>query len=117
VVFLPSEAFEIAVNFSALGIICMWIMIMVCNLALQRAARRGRLARPAYRLPFAPYTNYVTIAFLVVVFVLSWWDVPAGRIMIYGSPGVAILLVVGWFVVRGRVKELAESRSGRANES
>jgi L-asparagine permease len=107
---VPSSAFEIAVNFSALGIICMWIMIMVCNLALQRAARRGTVRRPEYRLPFAPYTNYVTIAFLVVVFALSWFDVPAGRIMICCSPGVAALLVLGWFVVRGRVRELAADR-------
>jgi L-asparagine permease len=108
-VFLPSNAFEIAVNFSALGIICMWIMIMVCNLALQRAARRGRVTRPAYRLPFAPYSNYISIAFLVLVFVLSWFDVPAGRTMIYGSPGIAALLVGGWFIVRGRVKHLAQT--------
>jgi L-asparagine permease len=108
-VFLPSNAFEIAVNFSALGIICMWIMIMVCNLALQRAARRGRVTRPAYRLPFAPYSNYISIGFLVLVFVLSWFDVPAGRTMIYGSPGIAALLVGGWFIVRGRVKHLAQT--------
>jgi L-asparagine permease len=113
-VFLPHDAFEIALNFSALGIICMWIMIMVCNLALQRAARRGRVRRPAYRLPFAPYTNYATIVFLVVVFALSWFDVPAGRIMIYGSPGVAVLLVLGWFVVRGRVRKLAENHPRNA---
>ena len=107
---VPSNAFEIAVNFSALGIICMWIMIMVCNLALQRAARRGEVERPDYRLPFAPCTKYVTIGFLVVVFGLSWFDVPAGRIMIYCSPGVAALLVIGWFTVRGRVRELLVER-------
>lgn len=106
-VFLPHNAFEIAVNFSALGIICMWIMIMVCNLALQRAARAGRLTRPAFRLPFAPVSNYLTIGFLVIVFGLSWFDVPAGRIMIYGSPGVAALLVIGWYAVRTRVRDLA----------
>jgi L-asparagine permease len=110
--FIPQGAFEIAVNFSALGIICMWIMIMVCNLALQRAARRGQVVRPAYRLPLAPYTNYVTIGFLAVVFALSWFDKPAGRIMIYGSPGVAVLLVLGWFVVRRRVRELAADHPG-----
>jgi L-asparagine permease len=109
-VFLPHDTFEIALNFSALGIICMWIMIMVCNLALQRAARRGRVVRPAYRLPFAPYTNYLTIAFLVLVYVLSWFDVPAGRAMIIGSPGVAALLVIGWFVVRKRVRNVADEQ-------
>jgi L-asparagine permease len=44
-----------------------------------------------------------------VVFVLSWFDVPAGRIMIYGSPGVAALLVLGWFAVRRRVGAVADS--------
>lgn len=106
-VFVPGNAFEIALNFSALGIICMWIMIMVCNLALQRGARAGRYRRPAFRLPWAPYTNYATIVFLVIVFALSWWDAPAGRIMIYGSPGIAVLLVVGWFLVRRRVRSIA----------
>jgi L-asparagine permease len=107
-VFLPSESFEIALNFSALGILGMWTMIMVCHLAMQRKARRGELRRPDYRLPGAPFTNYLTIVFMVVVFVLSWFDYPAGRIMIYGSPGIALLLVIGWFAARKRVRALAK---------
>jgi L-asparagine permease len=105
--FVPGDAFEIALNFAALGIIGMWIMIMLCNLALYRRSRRGELERPAFRLPGAPYTNYLTIVFLVVVFVLSWFDVPAGRIMIYSAPGIALVLVLGWFAVRRRVREVA----------
>ena len=27
--------------------------------------------------------------------------------MIYGSPGVAVLLVIGWYTVRTRVRDLA----------
>jgi L-asparagine permease len=104
---VPGESFEIALNFSALGILSMWSMIMVCNLALQRKARRGEIERPAYRLPWAPATNYLTLGFLVLVLALSYWDVPAGRIMIYAIPGVALLLVVGWFAVRRRVRAVA----------
>ena len=111
-VFLPSQAFEIALNFSALGILGMWTMIMVCNLALQRKAKSGLIQRPAYRLPGAPLTNYLTIAFLVLVFGLSWFDDPAGRIMIYSAPGIALLLVLGWFGVRKRVRSLAAERAG-----
>ncbi|MFC0432346.1 amino acid permease [Kutzneria buriramensis] len=105
--FVPGESFEIALNFSALGILSMWSMIMVCNLALQRKARRGEVERPAYRLPWAPVTNYLTLGFLVLVLALSYWDVPAGRIMIYSIPGVVLLLVLGWFAVRHRVREVA----------
>jgi len=105
--FVPGESFEIALNFSALGILSMWSMIMVCNLALQRKARRGEIERPAYRLPWAPVTNYLTLGFLVLVLALSYWDVPAGRIMIYSIPGVVLLLVLGWFAVRKRVRAQA----------
>ena len=104
---VPGESFEIALNFSALGILSMWSMIMICNLALQRKARRGEIERPAYRLPLAPATNYLTLAFLVIVLALSYFDVPAGRIMIYAIPVVVLLLVLGWFAVRHRVREVA----------
>jgi L-asparagine permease len=104
---VPGESFEIALNFSALGILSMWSMIMICNLALQRKAKRGEIERPAYRLPWAPATNYATLVFLALVLALSYWDVPAGRIMIYAIPGVALLLVIGWFAVRRRVRALA----------
>jgi L-asparagine permease len=104
---VPGESFEIALNFSALGILSMWSMIMICNLALQRKARRGEIERPAYRLPWAPATNYLTLGFLVLVLALSYWDVPAGRIMIYAVPGVVLLLVLGWFAVRHRVRAVA----------
>ncbi|HEY0496922.1 MAG TPA: amino acid permease [Kutzneria sp.] len=102
--FVPGESFEIALNFSALGILSMWSMIMICNLALQRKARRGEIERPAYRLPWAPFTNYLTLGFLVLVLALSYFDVPAGRIMIYSIPGVVLLLVLGWYAVRKRVR-------------
>ncbi len=105
--FVPGESFEIALNFSALGILSMWSMIMICNLALQRKARRGEIERPAYRLPWAPATNYLTLGFLVIVLALSYWDVPAGRIMIYSIPVVVLLLIVGWFAVRRRVRAVA----------
>ncbi|AHH95428.1 amino acid permease [Kutzneria viridogrisea] len=106
---LPHDAFEIALNFSALGILSMWSMIMICNLALQRKAKRGEVQRPAYRLPGAPFTNYVTLGFLVLVLALSYFDEPAGRIMIFSIPGIVLLLVLGWFLVRRRVRELAAS--------
>jgi L-asparagine permease len=108
---LPSDAFEIALNFSAVGIIGMWSMIMISHLAMTRKAKRGELQRPAFRLPGAPVTNYVTLAFLLLVLALSYFDVPAGRAVIYGLPGIVLLLVIGWFAVRGRVRRIAEEKA------
>jgi L-asparagine permease len=110
-----ASAFGTALDFSALGIIGMWIMIMVANLGLQRHARRGLAARPAFRLPGAPFTNYLTIAFLVGVFVLSWWD-SSGRVMVIATPGIALLMVIGWFCVRKRVNEVARQPARRQEQ-
>ena len=109
-VFVAGEAFEIALNFSALGILGMWGMIMVSHAAMVRKAKRGQLKRPEYRLPLAPFSNYLTIAFLLLVFALSWFDVPAGRTLIYSTPGVLALLVIGWFGVRRRQRKMAAER-------
>jgi L-asparagine permease len=50
------------------------------------------------------------VGVLVGVYALSWFDVPAGRVMIYGSPVIAVFLVTGWFAVRGRIRALAADR-------
>ncbi|GAA4205762.1 amino acid permease [Actinocatenispora rupis] len=108
---VPDDAFEIALEFSAVGIIAMWSMIMIAHLAMQRKAKRGELQRPSYRLPGAPYTNYITIAFLVAVLGLSLFNGLAGKILIFSLPGIALLVVGGWFAVRGRVKRIAAERA------
>ncbi|RJQ81636.1 amino acid permease [Amycolatopsis panacis] len=106
---VPGEAFEVALEFSALGIIGMWSMIVICHLAMTRKAGRGEMERPAYRLPGAPYTNYVTLGFLLLVLTMSWFGGTSGRILIYSLPVLALVLVGGWFAVRGRVRRVAEA--------
>ncbi|HET6500301.1 MAG TPA: amino acid permease [Amycolatopsis sp.] len=108
---MPSSAFEIALEFSAVGIVGMWSMIMIAHLGMRRKALRGELERPSFRLPGAPFTNYLTLGFLVLVLAMSWFDGETGRIMIYSLPGIAAVLVVGWFAVRRKVHAIAAERT------
>jgi L-asparagine permease len=104
---LPHEAFEITTEFSAVGIIGMWSMIMIAHLAMHRAIRLGLIDRPAFRLPGAPYTNYLTLAFLIFVLAMTWFNGQTGRIVVSGIPVIVILLVVGWlFGARKKVEQL-----------
>jgi L-asparagine permease len=93
---LPHEAFEITTEFSAVGIIGMWSMIMIAHVAMYRATQAGFLDRPAFRLPGAPYTNYLTLAFLIFVLAMTWFNGETGRIVISGIPIIIALLVAGW---------------------
>jgi L-asparagine permease len=99
---MPAEAFEIVLNFASIGILATWGMIVVTHLLFVRKAERGEVIRPAFRLPFAPWSQIATLAFLVSVVVLMAFD-KSGRIVLAGVPVIVLALVVGWFGVRKRI--------------
>ena len=83
---VPREAFEIVLNFAAIGILTTWGMIMICHLLFWPKARRGELTGPSYRLPGSPWTEIVTLGFLASVLVLMCADGGAGRITVCDLP-------------------------------
>lgn len=107
---VPGQAFEIVLNFASIGILGTWGMIMLCSLLFWHRAQDGRVTRPAYRLPWAPYTQIVTLLFLASVVFLMWWGGGVGRTTVMFLPLIAAALVGGWYLVRGRVNSLARER-------
>ncbi|CAM5704506.1 L-asparagine permease OS=Kitasatospora aureofaciens OX=1894 GN=HS99_0002825 PE=3 SV=1 [Kitasatospora aureofaciens] len=104
---VPADAFEIVLNLAAIGILATWGMIMICHLFFWRKTRAGELTRPAYRLPGSPWTELVTLAFLVTVLVLMYADGGAGRTTVLCVPLIAAVLVAGWYAIRGRAGRAA----------
>jgi L-asparagine permease len=105
--FNPGEAFEIVLHSAALGIIASWAMIVACQLRFYQQTQAGTKKRPSFRMPFTPYSGYLTLLFLVCVVVLMAFDKPVG-IYTVGSLVVLIpALFVGWFAVRKRVAATA----------
>ncbi|WP_406001792.1 amino acid permease [Streptomyces sp. NBC_00829] len=107
---VPGQAFEIVLNFASIGILGTWGMIMLCSLLFWHRSQDGRVTRPSYQLPWAPYTQIVTLFFLASVVVLMWWGGGIGRTTVMFLPLIAAALVGGWFVVRGRVNAIAAER-------
>ena len=99
---LPSDAFEIVMNLAGIGIAGTWAAILVTHLAFLRKVKAGKETRPAYRMPGAPYTNYISLVFFAVV-VLSNLTSAAGRWTLAMFAVVVIAMVAGWFYVRGRI--------------
>jgi L-asparagine permease len=104
----PSQAFEIVLHIAAVGIVFAWGTIVASQLQLYRLAKAGRLQRPKFRMPFSPYSGYLTLAFLVGVVILMFFDKVQGPYLIgatvVGVPG----LIGGWFLVRKRVSAAAQ---------
>ncbi|QES50896.1 L-asparagine permease [Streptomyces venezuelae] len=108
--FMPGEAFEIVLNLASLGILGTWGMVMICSLYFWRRSKAGLVERPSYRLPWAPYTQIVTLGFLVTVLVLMFCDGGVGRWTVSLVPVIAAALVIGWFCIRKRVARIAAAR-------
>jgi L-asparagine permease len=111
--FVPEEAFNIALDLSALGIISTWAMIVACQLQLYRWERKGILERPKFRLPGTPYTGYLTLIFLAAVTVLMCYE------NIWNLIAIIVLvpmLIGGWYAVRGKVSAMAAQRIGYTGE-
>jgi L-asparagine permease len=110
---VPGEAFNIALDLSALGIIWTWGMIVACQIQLYRWEQKGLLTRPAFQLPLAPYTSYATLIFLVAVTALmcyeNYWNLIAILVLVP-------LLSGGWYAVRGKVLAMAQTRIGHTGE-
>jgi L-asparagine permease len=98
---VPSRVFEIVLNIASLGIVSTWGFIVLCQMMLRRAQNRGELAPVAFRMPAAPVTSWLTLAFLASVLVLMAFDYPDGTFTIAAIPVVALALGVGWWGLKG----------------
>jgi L-asparagine permease len=104
--FVPSSVFEIVLNVASLGILSTWGFIVVCQMKFRQAVARGEAEAVSFRMPGAPVTSWLTLAFLVGVLVLMAFDYPNGTWTVASIPVVALILVAGWYGVRRRAHAL-----------
>ncbi|MDD7833884.1 amino acid permease [Paenarthrobacter sp. AB444] len=107
----PSKAFEIVLEISALGIIGGWATIMLCQIRLQKWSKEGKVQRPAFRLMGAPFTSYLTLAFLAFVLVSMGFS-ETGRWVLASTVLLVPLLVLGWYCARKGIFKAAQERQG-----
>ncbi|WP_251044115.1 amino acid permease [Arthrobacter sp. ISL-48] len=103
---VPSQVFEIVLEISAVGIIGGWATIMLCHIKLQKWVRQGKAVRPSFRLFGAPFTSYLTLAFLAFVLVTMGFS-ETGRWVLLSSLVLVPLLGLGWHSTHRRRAEAA----------
>ncbi|GBR40511.1 L-asparagine permease [Neoasaia chiangmaiensis NBRC 101099] len=103
---IPSRVFEIVLNMSAVGIVSTWGFILICQLKLRSKINRGEIARVSFAMPWAPFSNWVTLGFLAFVLVMMAFDYPEGTYTIATIPLIAVILVVGWLLLRRRANSM-----------
>lgn len=95
----PHKAFAYVTSVSALGIIFVWGSILVSHMVYRKRVESGQLAASDYRLPGAPVTTVLALAFLALVIVLLFFTTDGRTAIAVGAIWFA-LVVVGFLVQR-----------------
>jgi L-asparagine permease len=118
--FLVPDAFEIALEAAAIGVVFTWGTIFVCQLRLRKLVNLGVIPKSKFQAPGYPWTSYIGLAFLALVIVgmaiSGWqaspyfWHKTDFIVVVFGIPLLAICLTLGWMAVR---KQVIENTGGR----
>jgi AAT family amino acid transporter len=107
---VPEKAFGYITSVATAAGIWTWLMILVSHVLYRRAVTAGRLPASAFPAPGGAVCSYIAIAFLLFVTVLIACDADS-RICLYMMAGWALVLGVGWLVLKNRNPEITTRRA------
>jgi amino acid transporter, AAT family len=100
---VPKEAFSWITSITLIGTLWTWGIILVSHRNYRCAVRAGRVAAAPFRMPLAPFANWVVLAFLLLVTALLALD-PETRVALYVAPAWFALLGVGYLIIKARTQ-------------
>jgi L-asparagine permease len=111
--YLIPDAFEVALEAAAIGVLFTWGTIFLCQLRLRSLVNRGVIPASPFQMPGHPYTSIIGLVFLFLVLiglaVSGWQSSPyflhktTFLVVVFGIPILAVVLEIGWRVVKPKV--------------
>lgn len=98
---VPEQVFVWVTSISLVGSLWTWAIIMIAHLGYRKAVRAGEVKAVSFRMPGAPYANWLCVAFLILVAVFLSLD-PGTRVALYVAPVWFALLWVGYLFAKSR---------------
>ncbi|WP_427132153.1 amino acid permease [Pseudarthrobacter sp. S9] len=95
-VFGGAAVFETALGACAVCILLLWGSLFACQLRFRQRVKAGLLPAVEFRMPGAPYTSWLALAVLAVVFLSmvlpgtssTWWMSLTGTVLLLGAIAV-----------------------------
>ena len=83
-----------AIALATVGALWTWAMILIAHMGYRRAVAEGRAQPSPFRMPGSPVTNWIALAFIVLVTCFLALD-PNTRVALYVGPVWFGILAVG----------------------
>ena len=102
----PERVFVYVTSISLVGSLWTWALIVIAHLGYRKAVAIGEIRPVAYRMPGSPYTNWLVVAFLVLVAILLSLD-EGTRVALYVAPIWFTILGIGYQIAKPRAAQVA----------
>jgi AAT family amino acid transporter/D-serine/D-alanine/glycine transporter len=102
---VPEKAFVWITSISTIGTLWTWGIIMIAHRNYRRAVAAGRARPSGFRMPGAPYANWLVVAFLAAVTAMLGLDAET-RVALYVAPFWFGLLGVSYLRARSKAQVL-----------
>lgn len=110
--FVPN-AFEIAIEATAIMIVFTWATIFACQIRLRQLINKGVIPPTPFPAPGSPWTSVIGLCFLAFVLVgitISGWNSSPEFwhkinfiVVVLGVPALTGIMMLGWYLVKPRV--------------
>ncbi|MFI0780562.1 amino acid permease [Streptomyces sp. NPDC021212] len=104
---VPDKVFTYVTSVATAAGIWAWAMILISHIRYRKAVVAGRLPASAFPAPGGAVFSWVALVFLIGVTALIAYD-PETRICLYVGAGWAVIMVIGWFVLKSRKPEVTD---------
>lgn len=98
---VPEKVFTWVTSVAVVGALWTWGIIMVAHRNYRKAVESGRVQAVTYRMPGAPFVNWIVVAFLIIVSAMLSID-PGTRVALFVAPLWFGLLWFGYARIRSR---------------
>lgn len=96
---VPERVFVYVTSISLVGSLWTWALIVIAHLGYRKAVAAGKARAVAYRMPGSPYTNWLVVAFLILVALFLGLS-EGTRVALYVAPVWFIILAIGYRMSR-----------------
>ncbi|KZE80157.1 amino acid permease [Paenibacillus elgii] len=91
---VPEKAFTMVTSIATFAVIWVWAVILISQIRFRKKLSADQAAKLIYKMPLAPFSSYVVLAFLVFVVGIMAYSPDTRIALVVGPIWYAILLVV-----------------------
>jgi AAT family amino acid transporter len=91
----PGKIFMYVMSIATIAIIINWILILITQHKFHRIIGPEKCEKLGFKMPFYPYSNYITLVYLVMIVILMAF-IPDMRISLFLAPVWIAIIFIGY---------------------